>query len=215
MLVSEHFSKTGKECEIIAHRGASGEYPENTAEAFRAAIRQHADRIEFDVRVDSKGVPVVSHDAVDLPNSEWEGMLSLDEAMEVCGDYPLNIHIKDRRCIASVARVLRPNVIVSSESLKDIFELRTYSFWQTCELVCDGNFRENIPLAARYHCTGVNVPVEKVDPWVINGAQLFHLTLKAYVVNSKEELEKLIPLGISGVFTDFPAYLRQSTTSNR
>jgi len=47
----------------IAHRGASGEAPENTMAAFELALRQGADGLEFDVHLSSDGVPVVVHDA--------------------------------------------------------------------------------------------------------------------------------------------------------
>ena len=48
---------------IIAHRGASAIAPENTLAAFRRAIEDGADGIEFDVRLAKDGVPVVIHDA--------------------------------------------------------------------------------------------------------------------------------------------------------
>lgn len=48
---------------VIAHRGASGEYPENTLLAFRRGLEQGADALEFDVRLTADGVPVVIHDA--------------------------------------------------------------------------------------------------------------------------------------------------------
>ena len=48
---------------IIAHRGASALAPENTLAAFRKAIDDGADGIEFDVRLARDGVPVVIHDA--------------------------------------------------------------------------------------------------------------------------------------------------------
>lgn len=48
---------------LIAHRGASGQYPENTMLAFTRALGQGADAIELDVRVTADGVPVVLHDA--------------------------------------------------------------------------------------------------------------------------------------------------------
>jgi hypothetical protein len=35
---------------IIAHRGASGEFPENTLQAFEQAITQQADGIELDAQ---------------------------------------------------------------------------------------------------------------------------------------------------------------------
>ncbi len=47
----------------IAHRGASGHAPENTATAFRLAVELGAAMIEFDVRETRDGVPVVLHDA--------------------------------------------------------------------------------------------------------------------------------------------------------
>jgi glycerophosphoryl diester phosphodiesterase len=48
---------------VVAHRGDSRHLPENTIEAFQAAIDRGADAIEFDVRMTSDGVAVVMHDA--------------------------------------------------------------------------------------------------------------------------------------------------------
>ena len=50
----------------IAHRGASGTFPENTLSAFRAAIDAGADMCELDVQLTRDGAMVVIHDeAVD------------------------------------------------------------------------------------------------------------------------------------------------------
>ncbi len=48
---------------VIAHRGASGEYPENTLIAFRAAAEAGAPYFELDVHMTRDSVIVVSHDA--------------------------------------------------------------------------------------------------------------------------------------------------------
>lgn len=48
--------------EIIAHRGAAFEAPENSLEAFRRAIDEGADRLELDVHITLDGAVVVSHD---------------------------------------------------------------------------------------------------------------------------------------------------------
>ena len=48
---------------IIAHRGASELAPENTMAAFRRAIDDGAEGVEFDVRLSKDGVPVIFHDA--------------------------------------------------------------------------------------------------------------------------------------------------------
>jgi glycerophosphoryl diester phosphodiesterase len=47
---------------VIAHRGASGEHPENTLVAFRAAAEAGAPYFELDVHMTRDGVVVVSHD---------------------------------------------------------------------------------------------------------------------------------------------------------
>jgi glycerophosphoryl diester phosphodiesterase len=48
---------------VIAHRGASGDAPENTLPAFELAVQQGADAFELDVRLSRDGAPVVIHDA--------------------------------------------------------------------------------------------------------------------------------------------------------
>lgn len=47
---------------IFAHRGASSDAPENTLPAFKLAIEQGADGVEFDVHLTSDKIPVVIHD---------------------------------------------------------------------------------------------------------------------------------------------------------
>lgn len=47
---------------VIAHRGTSGRYPENTLVAFEHAVAVGADWIEFDVHTTADGVVIVSHD---------------------------------------------------------------------------------------------------------------------------------------------------------
>ena len=48
--------------ELIAHRGASFDAPENSLEAFDRAIAQGATRLELDIQLTLDGVPVVNHD---------------------------------------------------------------------------------------------------------------------------------------------------------
>lgn len=47
---------------IIAHRGFSGMYPENTRLAFDKALDQDCDAIEIDVQLSKDGVPLLYHD---------------------------------------------------------------------------------------------------------------------------------------------------------
>ena len=47
---------------FIAHRGGSGEAPENTLTAFQLAFVGRADGVEADVRLTADGVPIIIHD---------------------------------------------------------------------------------------------------------------------------------------------------------
>ena len=47
---------------ITAHRGASGDAPENTLAAIRLAAGEGAQWIEVDVNISRDGVPVLHHD---------------------------------------------------------------------------------------------------------------------------------------------------------
>ena len=76
---------------VIAHRGFSTGHPENSLEAFEAAIAAGADAIETDVRLSRDGVAMCSHDPdlkrlhgraetvaeVDAAGLEREGILRL------------------------------------------------------------------------------------------------------------------------------------------
>ena len=57
---------------LIAHRGVSAEYPENTLEAFQAAIDMDLAAIELDVQLTKDGVPVVHHDSFFSGENEKE-----------------------------------------------------------------------------------------------------------------------------------------------
>lgn len=61
---------------IIAHRGASAYYPENTMAAFKAAVEMNAEMIELDVLISKDGIPVVLHDALLTARTDGRGMVS-------------------------------------------------------------------------------------------------------------------------------------------
>ncbi len=61
---------------VIAHRGASAYYPENTMAAFRGAVEMGADMIELDVLISRDNIPVVFHDAKLDRKSDGKGLVS-------------------------------------------------------------------------------------------------------------------------------------------
>lgn len=126
--------------QVIAHRGASADAPENTMNAFRRAHMEGAAMIEFDVRPTADGHIVVFHDETTRRfngQPQLAGALTLHEMRqlpvggdgvptldEVCAwaattDLHLNIEIKAAGIEAAVAEIvaahqLRERVIISS-----------------------------------------------------------------------------------------------------
>lgn len=86
--------------EIIAHRGASFDAPENSLDAVERAIAQGADRIEIDVHLSRDGVAFVSH----------------DDTTERCGDRALAI-------ATSSAAALREVQLANGEPLPTLAAL--------------------------------------------------------------------------------------------
>ena len=78
---------------LYSHRGEHADYPENTFEAFGAAVRAGAEGVETDVCLSGDGIPILFHDAAvggrpvaDLPReqiSRYAGheIPSLDEVL--------------------------------------------------------------------------------------------------------------------------------------
>lgn len=60
---------------VIAHRGASGEAPENTLASFTLALEQGADLIETDVHLTADGVPVAIHDPTVDRTTDGHGLV--------------------------------------------------------------------------------------------------------------------------------------------
>ena len=67
---------------VIAHRGASGQRPENTLPAYELAVEQRADMIEIDLHSTSDGVIVITHDE-DLDGLGGQGEIAAHTAEQI------------------------------------------------------------------------------------------------------------------------------------
>jgi len=90
---------------VIAHRGASRAWPDNTLAAFAAAVALGADAVELDVRTTADGALVVHHDAhlgdgralVDTVAARLPARVPLlADALEACSSLVVNIEIKNQ-----------------------------------------------------------------------------------------------------------------------
>jgi glycerophosphoryl diester phosphodiesterase len=97
---------------VVAHRGASATHPENTLEAFDAAMSSGAEVVEFDVRMTSDGHPVVMHDELVDRTTDGQGLvrsLTLDQVRRLridgAGDRSLGVPALDEVLEAASGRV--------------------------------------------------------------------------------------------------------------
>src|ERR1700752_3879311 len=75
---------------VIAHRGNSAFFPENTLESFDQAVAIGADALEFDVRLSRDGRAVVIHDATLERTTNGAGevaALTVDELQRLDAGY--------------------------------------------------------------------------------------------------------------------------------
>jgi glycerophosphoryl diester phosphodiesterase len=89
---------------VLAHRGGTGPWHENSLEAFSAALDLGADGVELDVRRSADGALVVHHDAevagTGLIHERRRDQIppwvpSLEKALETCARSVVNVEIKN------------------------------------------------------------------------------------------------------------------------
>lgn len=61
-ILNEHFYPLKNKALLIAHRGNSHEYPENTLAAFEGALGEGITGMETDIQMSKDGIPVLFHD---------------------------------------------------------------------------------------------------------------------------------------------------------
>ncbi|MCX5376168.1 glycerophosphodiester phosphodiesterase [Streptomyces sp. NBC_00091] len=76
MAATNSSTRTALDTRVVAHRGASHEYPEHTIEAYRQAIADGADALECDVRLTADRKLVCVHDRRVERTSDGRGVVS-------------------------------------------------------------------------------------------------------------------------------------------
>ena len=216
---------------VIAHRGASADFPENSLDAFSGALEQGADWIELDVRRSKDGVLVVHHDAHladgslirDLDSDCLpEGVPSLAEAFETSENMGVNIEIKhlpgepdfdevDLVCEAVVGLVKAyrsaDKILVSSFDMNAIDRIKeTDPSIATGWLVVERS--DGIQILDRvkaHNHTSINPWDELVDQSLIEQAHSRGLNVNVWTVDDERRILQLSEWGVDGIITNIPS----------
>jgi glycerophosphoryl diester phosphodiesterase len=181
---------------VIAHRGASFEFPENTLPAFERAIELGADYVEFDVHNDLS----VSHDRP----KRGLAYPTLDEVVELCrGRIGVMVELKRPRgdtVRRALDRLDDEAVLVCFQRLPLEEARRLRPGIRTVQHV---GFGVSIRRAAQ-GAWAAGFQNERVTKRGLLTAQRLGLETTVYTVNDEARMLELQRLGVSGIFTDRP-----------
>jgi hypothetical protein len=91
---------------LIAHRGDTINFPENTLEAFRSAFDLGADGIEFDVHLADDGRVIVVHNYVYDKNKNYPTLEEVLQMFALKGRLEIEIKSFNPVCIEKVAELI-------------------------------------------------------------------------------------------------------------
>lgn len=225
--------------QIIAHRGASGEYPENTLLAFAQALAQGADAIELDVFA-VEGELIVIHDAklerttngkgsiyqytlaelASIDAGRGQAIPSLWQVLQLIQNKCwLNIELKGANTLQPLLRLLDR---AENELGFDLQTLLVSSFNHPLlnalkaarPAIRTGALTASLPLhyaafAAELKAEAVHCDAGFIDEQMIKDAKVRGLKVYVYTVDSKDELAQMQQLGVDGIFTNYPAQSRK------
>lgn len=226
---------------VIAHRGVSVEFPENTVAAFAAAASRGADGVELDVRSSRDGSLVVHHDAhlgdgraiVSLDRAELPVEVpTLAEALDACGEIRVNIEIKNfpgepdfdesSQVAAQTVELVRARgmverVIVSSFNYEDIQAVRRLgSDVATGWLVLGVDDPETMigHVVADRH-DAIHPPVGVLTDAFVSAAHDAGVLVNTWTVDDPDRITELARAGVDAVITNDPATARAALANLR
>jgi len=225
---------------IVAHRGRHDIHPENSPEAFIAAVEQGADGIELDVRCSRDGVPVVHHDPVladgrVIADTDAESMsdvvCTLVAALDACHGAFVNIEIKNQpgepgydphaRVVDAVAAEIERRGDAASRWLLSSFDAETLD-----------RARHRVPgvrtayLTAGSATEALDAVLAAGHPWWhpwdmsltgddLRRAHAHGLGVTVWTCNSAERIRHWLSVGVDAICTDDVATVRRCRESLR
>jgi glycerophosphoryl diester phosphodiesterase len=221
---------TNRRPEIIAHRGASDEAPENSLAAFRRAVELGADGIELDIQFTADRIPVVHHDAnlraggthePDRPIHRLKladvrrllPLATLDQVIEEVGSRArLYVEIKDPRAVEKVLKQLRR---VPDSSAVHSFDHQAIAAAARLAPA----IRRGVLLVSRLVNTTSAMEaagaldlwqhVDKIDKSLVAQVHAAGGRVIAWTVNDDARAKELTRLGVDGICTDRPGHFIQ------
>jgi glycerophosphoryl diester phosphodiesterase len=214
----------------IAHRGFHKEFPDNTLEAFEAAIRLGVDGIELDVNETADHEFIVFHDtklsgkdikyfllseirSVRL-NGEFE-IPALGQVLDLCRKRTrLMIELKKVWSLDKFLTLLRDkaelsDIIVISFNRGLVSELKRLAPDIKTGIITAFSFRDPVKLATSARCDAVVVRFPSVNSKLVDKARASSLSIFAWGCPDIKAARKLMRLDLDGLISDFPDQIKE------
>jgi len=214
---------------IYGHRGSKGTRPENTLLSFKKALEVGADGLELDIHLTLDGEIVVIHDETldrttrgkghvkDLTLVEIKAMdesvPTLKEVLELMGDSnaELNIELKTslftyegiEEKVVEVMKGESRRVIYSSFNLPSVLRLKALAPDAEIALILSfpipqaDDFMKHLGLDSLH--LAKHLVLKYPNAW-----EGLHEKIRVWTVNEKEDVQKLLDLGVAAIITDYP-----------
>jgi glycerophosphoryl diester phosphodiesterase len=209
--------------QILAHRGCHRAAPENTLEAFAAAVELRFDGIETDVRLDRLGTPILFHNRAlrdgrliaDLSRAEISDAVGyqvpeLATALDAFPSPLWNIEIKTASAAAPTIDILRRftrtrKLLISSFVHAAVARTVEALDVEGALLVCHAPRGAAVNRAALPRRIGTIVwDCETVDAAALDWASSEGLKNMIYGFATLAEHAQFLDLGVAALITDFP-----------
>ncbi len=253
---------------VVAHRGDSRHYPENTLEAFASAVQMGVDVIETDVHLSRDGYLVIWHDPTLERNTNGSGRIedhtlqelkeldagytfspdggksfpfrgtgirlaTLEEALTAFPHQRFNVDMKSRNpaIVDAFIDVIRrthaeKRVIAASFAVQTLRRIRRKapdiqsSLAQAEVIRYLLRFRLGL-LPRRLHPTLPTVfqvptgagPITLITPRFVKAMHQRGAIIQVWTINEREEMIRLLDMGVDSVMTDDPALLQEVVQS--
>jgi len=220
---------------IFAHRGASGDFPENTQSAILAALKAGVDGIEVDIQSALDGYMLIHDswldrttngkgkvnqftvaDILKLDAGQGEKVPTLEQLIDWNNDQTLlNLELKHTfeleklACIiedtVATNKINKHNLLVSSFNHHQLQWFKKRLPWLNI-----GALTSSLPISYAKFAEDLNAYSVHVDKNFINqefveDAKKRELKIYAYTVDKEQDIALMHKYGVDGIFTNYPA----------
>lgn len=235
----------------FAHRGASGDFPENTLLAFLEGIKAGASGIELDVHKSKDNQLVVIHDEDVERTFKGRGLVkdftleelrsfktrkllfetvdncfvpTLEEVFKLVKEHGvmLNIELKtdvihyeaiEEDVISLIHQYeLKNQILISSFNPESIRICKEIDASIKTGLLYYQPIENVIEVAKSLKADAIHPDLRLVSEALIKEAHEQGIIVNVYTVNSPIHMRKLIQAEVDGIFTDYPALLKEIIT---